>query len=187
VLAFAVPAASSCSAGDSSDQPSFDDKVAAADSICPIMWQWVKDVGAAFNGAAGDVAGIDAPRDRRDRWYDGFDEMESLNLALLADTTLLADDPVLTPLLVDINSGVVTSLAEIDDLRALLRDTPEVDAERHQARTQQLIVRVEKVIDVVKPELAEYGDPDLIAAFRGVPSCQHSIKDADDGTPRANE
>ena len=47
-----------------------------------------------------------------------------------------------------------------------------------------IFLAFEKVIDLPKPELATYGDPELIPAFQSVPQCQHGVKDADDGVPR---
>ena len=53
---------------------------------------------------------------------------------------------------------------------------------------RQVVPRIflgfEKVIDVAKPEMADYGDPELLRAFISVPQCQHGVKDANDGQPR---
>jgi hypothetical protein len=154
---------------------------AAAAALCPIMWEWVQQVGAAFNDAAADVAELPEPEQRRSRWFEGLDRMVALDEQLLADVRPLADDEVLAPLVVDIDGGVEASLREIDDIRALFMEAPEIDEQRHQARTSQIIVRVEKVIDVAKPELADHDtDGTLIAAFAQVPSCRHSLKDVPD-------
>jgi len=69
----------------------------------------------------------------------------------------------------------------------LLTDDPELDEERHQIRTSQIIVRIEKVIDLPKPDIDEHdSDGNLLEAFRAEPSCQHAIRGVDDGTARAN-
>ena len=114
-----------------------------------------------------------------------LDEMAAEDTRLTDDLDSV-DDPLLRPVVADIRSGIDQSLAEIDDIRDLFTSTPEVDEQAPQARTQQVVVRVEKVIDVVKPEMASYAIPGLIEAWRSIPACQFGVKDVDDGTPRAN-
>ena len=99
----------------------------------------------------------------------------------------LADEPILELLVAEIDRDLSRAAAELDDIRRLFVDHPDVDRERHQARTSQIIVRMEKVIDLPKPDLRPLDrDGVLVPAFRQVPSCQHAIRDVDDGTPRAN-
>ncbi len=161
--------------------------VEAAEFICPVMWTWVKDIGDAFNSASRGVGDIGTPEGRRQRWFDAFDEMDALNARLLADVKPYRGDAILGPLVAEIERDVPRSGDEIDDIRALFEESPEIDEERHQNRTAQVIVRVEKVIDLPKPSLAELDlDGTLLPAFRSVPSCQHSIKDVDDGRAQAN-
>jgi hypothetical protein len=161
--------------------------VAAAETLCPVMWTWVTEVGDTFNGASLEMSGLPAAEQRRQRWFEMFDEIEGLDRQLLVDVEPLADDPVLSPLVADIETGITASLSTLDDLRDLLVDTPEVDEGPHQDRTSQLVIRVEKVIDVVKPELSDHDqDGRMIASFQQVPTCQHAVKDVDDGTPQYN-
>lgn len=160
----------------------------AAESLCPILWEWTKAIGAAFNDAAAAMADLPEPEDRRTRWSAALNEMETLESQLLRDIAPLAADPIAAALVEAIGAGVETSRTTIDEIRTLLSESPEVDEQRHQVRTSQIVVRIEKVIDVVKPELADHDvDGTLIAAFRAVPSCQHAVKDANDGLPRAND
>jgi hypothetical protein len=185
-----VATAAACTADDSAE-PSFDttDPVVSAERLCPVMWDWVEDMGAIFNAASRAMADLEPGEERRSRWFDAIDELEQRNEQLLTDVDGLGDDPILAPLVADIESGMVGSMAELDDIRALFAEDPSIDDdERHQNRTAQLIVRVEKVIDLPKPELADHDvDGALIAAFRSVPSCRQSIKDADDGSTEAND
>lgn len=164
-----------------------DDAVAAAEKMCPIMWQWVKDVGESFNLAAADVADIPEPEGRRARWFDAFDQIEELNDGLSLDLAPYTDHPILAPLVAEVQRDLPRAADELDDIRTLFDERPEIDEQRHQDRTMQVIVRLEKVIDLPKPELAPLDtDGTLIPAFRSVPSCQQSIKDVDDGNTRAN-
>lgn len=161
--------------------------VGAAEVICPIMWEWVTEVGDAFNGASHDVADLDNPEGRRNRWSEAFDEIEQLDDELIAQVMPYTGDQFLGLLVDEIVDGMEASRAELADLRELLDSSPEVDEGRHQDRTAQLIVRVEKLIDLVKPEMAGLDeDGTLIPAFQTVPSCQHALKDVDDGVPRDN-
>jgi hypothetical protein len=51
---------------------------------------------------------------------------------------------------------------------------------------KHIFLGFEKVIDVAKPEMADYGDAELLRAFISVPQCQHGVKDANDGlVPRS--
>jgi hypothetical protein len=150
-----------------------------------VLWDWAKAIGGAFNDASVDVANIADPADRGDRWLRALDEMDELDRVLVVDVYAL--DRVPAGIGSADEQGVDRSLSEIDDLRELIETTPEVDEQRHQVRTSQLVVRIEKVIDVVKPRLAELDvDGSMIPAFTSVPSCQHAVKDANDGVPRAN-
>jgi hypothetical protein len=167
--------------------PATPDQVAAAESLCPVLWSWVTDVGDTFNAASTAMPDLPAAQQRRDRWNLMLDDLEELDRQLLVDVGPLGDDTVLAPLIVEIETGLGSSLELIEGLRTLIDETPEIDEERPQSRASQLIVRVEKVIDVVKPELAPHDtDGSLIASFQQVPACQHAVKDVDDGTPQFN-
>ena len=161
--------------------------IEAAERLCPLMWDWVKAVGDSFNGAASDVATIDEPEDRRRRWSEALVEVEALNQQLLTDLEPLNEDPILAPLVAEIRRDMRLAAVELDDIRQLLVDSPQVDQERHQVRTSQIIVRIEKVIDLPKPDLGPHDtDGTLLEAFRTVPSCQHAIRGVNDGGARAN-
>lgn len=182
-VVFAVGAACSGPGAPAIDR----DATAAAETLCPIMWDWVKNIGGAFNDASRDVAEIDDPSQRRDRWRAAFDEMEALNGDLDRQISAFPTDETLGPLVAEITRDIPRANGELDALRQLLDDHPEIDEQRHQARTQQLIVRVEKVVDLPKPDLAALDiDGSLLPAFREVPSCQQSIRDADGGRPQSN-
>lgn len=187
-LRAAAAAALVLSACTAADEPSHTDIVAAAERLCPVMWDWVKDMGDAFNAASSDVASIDDAGGRRDRWLAALLEMRSLNDRLQRDVAAMSDAEVIAGLIDEILDDVPRSNEEIESLEALIQSSPEVDEERHQARTAQLIVRVEKVIDLPKPDLVPL-DPNgvLLPAFREVPSCQHSIRDVDVGTVQVND
>lgn len=157
----------------------------AGEELCPVLWDFAKGIGEIFNTASGDVSAIASGDDRRLRWHEALDEMQARD-DLLAEVVGGMTDPVLLPIKADILAGIDKSKQELASLHALLDGHPEVDDESHLPRTAQLIVRVEKVIDVVKPEMKDYDNRQLIDTWRNIPSCQHSVKDVNDGTPQAN-
>lgn len=173
------------SAVQPTDAPTYDDKVAAAAVFCPLMWDAYRSLSEAFNRVSLTMKDLPAPVDRRARWEKAFLEMEETEQQLAATLEGL-DVPVLELAREQVLEGLELSGAEIDDIRLLFVDSPEIDEQRHQARTQQIVVRVEKVIDLIKPEMSVYRDPEMIEAFRTVPACQHAVKDVDDGIGRAN-
>lgn len=183
-LLFAVTVVTGCG-GD--PQPTHEDVRAAAGQLCPVMWDWVKDVGDAFNAASRDVASLETAAERRTRWFAALGEMRTLNDQLVDDVEGMSGVGSIAAVTDEILEDVSLSNDEIGSLEALIASTPEVDEERHQARTAQLIVRIEKVIDLPKPDLIPL-DPEgtLLPAFREVPSCQHAIRDVDDGVVRVN-
>lgn len=187
-LTVASLVAAGCSDRNGSADRSTADPVAAAEALCPIMWTWVKDVGSAFNDTSRAVGDIDDVEQRRQRWMEFFDTIEDRTDRLGTDVSGYRDDPILAPIVAEIERDITPAMAELDDIRDLFVEFPEVDDERHQIRTSQIIVRLEKVIDLPKPELADLDtDGTLIPAFQTVPSCQQSIKDVDDGSTRAND
>lgn len=180
-------AMSACGSNGSSGDSDSAGPVQAAETLCPVMWQWVTDVGMTFNEAAADVADIDGAGARRERWFTAFDEIERLDEGLSLDLAALRHDPVLAPLVAEIERDLPLAQDELDDIRNLFDEHPEIDEQQHQDRTMQVIVRLEKVIDLPKPELSRLDtDGTLTPAFQSVPSCQQSIKDVDDGSTQAN-
>jgi hypothetical protein len=164
----------------------FESEAAAAEAFCPVLWNAVTEIGATFNDAAADVRSLPGAVARRARWSRALDRIEGLVVGLAADVSAWSDDDVLGPLVAQIRRDVPLATAELADIRALFDEYPDLDDAPPQERTQQLIVRIEKVIDLPKPDLTAGDDDAVVAAFRSVPSCQHAVRGADDGTPRAN-
>lgn len=186
VLALVCLAGTACAGTALPDgSESVRDRVGEGETVCPVMWGYAKDIGAIFNDAAMAVADIDSAVGRRDRWRKALDQMLLRNQRLRSEVDAM-ELRTLPALVEDIRAGVDNSDHQIEDLRSLLEEHPEVDEDRHQTRTSQLIVRIEKVIDVVKPEMASYGDAELIAAWQTIPACRHGVKDVDVGAVGAN-
>lgn len=159
--------------------------VAAAERLCPVLWEWQKNVGAAMNDMSFDTRREEDPAQRRTLYRRAFSRVRELNAQLDATIVSLPDRPPLDMISPDVLAGIETA-------NAILSDTEAMIDERYGEGTPPgygdivpvIFLDLEKVIDVAKPEMATYGDPELIAAFTTVPQCQHGVKDANDGVPR---
>jgi hypothetical protein len=152
----------------------------AAAALCPVMLDHMTAIGSAFNRAADEVSDLPAPQDRRGRWFEALDEMHEQNESLRVAVGNI-DVPVLQPVVADILTGIDASEGVITDIRALFDEDPSIDEERHQMRTSQVIVRIEKVTSNVKPEMNDYGSPVLNRAFRDFDNCRNAVREVDDG------
>lgn len=161
-----------------------DDRVIAT-AICEPMWAWITGVGDRFNETSRELKDLPEGDARRDAVLTMLDDIEASGADLLVTLDALAG-PITEELVAEVAAGMEGSIAELADIRQLVIDTPELDTGGPQLRLSQVIVRIEKVIDLPKPSLAAYEDPELAAAFVAVPACQHAVKDANDGSPRYN-
>ncbi len=182
-----IPATTTTTAPATSATPP-DGLTVAAESICPTLWQWQKDVSAVFNDMSHAAASEPAADARRRIYFDALDAVVDLADAVVVAVEPWRDDPVLRPLVVDVDTGVRRALERIDELRGSIVDDPSLDADGHRIRLSAMIVAFEKIIDLPKPELATYGDTAIMVAFdpAAIPSCQFGVKDANDGVPRSN-
>lgn len=159
--------------------------VRAAEALCPVMWDWQKNVGATMNEMSHEARTETDADARRTLYLRAFDRIRELNAQLEATVVSLGETPPLDRILPDVREGIGTS-------NAILERTESTIHERHDTRrpptydemVPAIFLDVEKVIDVAKPEMATYDDPALIDAFITVPQCQHGVKDANDGIPR---
>ena len=87
----------------------------------------------------------------------------------------------------EVASGIATARSELEELAADVASTAPGDEPDGRVRVPSFFGEFEKVIDVVKPEIAGYGDPDLTSAFAALPACQFGVKDVDDGVARSND
>ncbi len=158
---------------------------AAATQLCPLLWDWVKDVGGIMNGLS--AFGVEEPdvEVRKTFYADQIDRISGRSAELDVALAQL-DDPILEPLILEVRTGLVRAAGYIEEMRRSLDAQPEIDEMRPQVRISGLFIAAEKVIDAGKPRLGPYDDAILIAGFQQVRECQHSVKDVDDGVPRFN-
>lgn len=157
----------------------------AAFDLCPILWQWQLGVGATMNDMSYEAFREDDPDSRLGLYLGATDEARR-SLDLLRDRLAeLPDNRFQQFFREEIETGLLQAEKVIDDSEADVRQRHAAGAEpTYHDVVPALFLSFEKVIDLAKPELASYGDPELIPAFQTVAQCQHGVKDADDGVPR---
>ncbi|HSJ29719.1 MAG TPA: hypothetical protein VLB67_16055 [Acidimicrobiia bacterium] len=158
--------------------------VQVAQDLCPVLWNWQLDLGGIMNAMSA-ASRIEPDESERLTLYrDALARARLRNQGLEEDIASLRSGPYVDRLREDIRNGLFSAHAIIDDLDRTV-DTFHSDGLTgyHQV-VSHIFVVFEKVIDVAKPEMADYGDPELIRAFISVPQCQHGVKDANDGRPR---
>ena len=159
--------------------------VRAAEALCPVMWDWQKNVGAAMNEMS-HQARTEADADaRRALYLRAFDRIRELNAQLEATVVSLGMTPPLDRILPDVREGIGASNAILERTESTIAERYDITGPpTYDEMVPTIFLDVEKVIDVAKPEMASYEDPELIDAFITVPQCQHGVKDANDGVPR---
>lgn len=183
VLAFA---ASACTAVEEEALDPVDPVyLAAAEQLCPIMWEWQKNVGATMNDMSFEARREDDALERRSLYLRAFNRIRELNAQLDATVVSLGDEDPLSRIAPDVRSGLEqsNSILEMTAARVDL-EYSEFEAPGYSEIVPAIFLDVEKVIDVAKPEMATYADPELTDAFIAVPQCQHGVKDANDGVVR---
>lgn len=159
--------------------------VRAAEVLCPVMWDWQKNVGATMNEMSQEARNeIDADA-RQTLYLRAFDRVRELNAQLEATVVSLGDTEPLDRILPDVRDGITTSNTILQGTQSTVEDRHRMTfPPSYDEMVPTIFMDVEKAIDVAKPEMASYGDPELIDAFITVPQCQHGVKDANDGIPR---
>lgn len=182
VISMIVGACTSLDSPESDLNPLF---VAAAEELCPILWEWQTDVGSAMNEMSAATRAEDDGASRLQLYVDAIEQIRRLNQGLGDKMSTLGATAPLDQIVPDVLSGIETSNAILDGAIAEIEGryaNPETPT--YGQVVPAMFLHIEKAIDVVKPEMASYGNDDLISAFRSVPQCQHGVKDANDGVPR---
>ena len=159
--------------------------LAAAEQLCPIMWDWQKNVGATMNTMSYEARREEDALERRSLYLRAFNRIRELNAQLDATVVSLGDEDPLSRITPDVRAGIEQSNSILDmTAERVDREYSEFEAPGYSDIVPTIFLDVEKVIDVAKPEMATYADQDLIDAFIAVPQCQHGVKDANDGQVR---
>ncbi len=158
--------------------------VEAAYDICPIMWQWQLGVGAVMNEMSYQSFREPDPELRLDLYMSAIDETRETIVVLKQKLRALPNLRYQRFFASEIEKGLEGAEVTIDDTEAEVLAVYASNDPTYNEIVPIIFLAFEKVIDLPKPELATYGDPELIPAFQSVAQCQHGVKDADDGVAR---
>ena len=182
VLASVLPA---CTATEEAVDPIDPVYRAAAEELCPIMWEWQKNVGATMNDMSYETRRETDAVTRRELYLQAFERIRELNAQLDATVVSLGLADPFDRIIPDVRSGLVVSNSILAESATRVdAEYSRPDAPGYSEIVPAIFLDVEKVIDVAKPEMAVYDDEELVTAFTSVPQCQHGVKDANDGIPR---
>ena len=155
-------------------------------SVCPMLWDWQRDVGGRINEMSGAAIDEDRPEARQTLYLDTFADID-VALDRLADAiTEFPDSAHTATMQSEITTGIDAARRELDDLTATVVGTAVADEPDGRRRVPTFFGEFEKVIDLVKPEIAGYEDPELTTAFAADGTCRFAVKDVDDGVARSN-
>jgi hypothetical protein len=158
---------------------------AAAEELCPIMWDWQKSVGATMNTMSYEARREGDALVRRLLYLEALDRIRELNAQLDATVVSLGGADPLDRIIPDVRSGLEASNSILDRSASKVdQEYSEFEAPTYTEIVPVIFLDIEKAIDVAKPEMATYQNDELIDAFTAVPQCQHGVKDANDGIPR---
>jgi hypothetical protein len=159
--------------------------LAAAEELCPILWDWQKNVGATMNEMSYEARREEDALERRSLYLQAFDRIRELNAQLDATVVALDGGDPLDRIIPDVRSGLEASNSILERSASKVdQEYSELEAPTYTEIVPVIFLDIEKAIDVAKPEMATYQNDELIDAFITVPQCQHGVKDANDGVPR---
>jgi hypothetical protein len=160
-------------------------QVRAARELCPVLWEWQQNVGAAMNEMSSQARDQADPGERRVLYRRAAARIRELNAQLEATVRSLASGSPLDIIVPDVAEGIIEANALLDGYEEIIDEKYDLLATPGYGDVvPALFMNVEKVIDVAKPEMATYGDPGLVDAFITVPQCHVGVKDANDGSSR---
>ncbi|MEX1043755.1 MAG: hypothetical protein WD020_03865 [Acidimicrobiia bacterium] len=158
--------------------------VTVAEEVCTVMWNWQLDIGGIMNAmslASRIETDVGA---RRSLYRDTFADARRRNQELAASIEALPSSFYVERLREDIRNGLFVADRIISEIDAEVDALHAAGNNEYPQVVSHIFVGFEKVIDVAKPELADYADAELTKAFMSVAQCQNGVKDANDGTPK---
>lgn len=179
-LAVVVVATVACTSDEAAETTALNgEMVSAAQSVCPLMWDWQLSVGSTMNEMSRAAYREDSSDARLEIYHAAIEESRQLMTDLRDQLAALPENRFEQ----FFRSEIEGELSGVDALITAAQDRvittyQIIDEPSYRDVVPSLFVAYEKVIDVAKPELGSYGDPDLIPAFESVGECQYGVKDA---------
>ncbi|HVR32703.1 MAG TPA: hypothetical protein VMS74_08335 [Acidimicrobiia bacterium] len=158
--------------------------VSVAQQICTVLWNWQLDVGGIMNTMSA------ASRDEADatvrlvHYTTALDRARTRNQDLASEIAAFNAGPYVDRIREDIRNGLFAANRIIDELDIEVDSLHASGATGYHDVVPYIFLTFEKVIDVPKPEMADYANQELSRAFYSVAQCQHGVKDVNDGVPR---
>lgn len=184
VMIVALTVAVGACAPEVAEPPPNPELVAVAQELCTVMWDWQLDIGGIMNAMSAASRLASDPAARQSVYRTSFAEARLRNQDLASTIDRLTPGPFVDRLREDIRNGLFAAnqiITEIDtDVSSLHAD----GRNGYHDVVPRIFLGFEKVIDVAKPEMADYANPELSRAFVSVSQCQHGVKDVNDGIPR---
>ena len=166
------------------EPPPDPDYVAVAEQMCNVLWDWQLDIGAIMNAmSAASKAETDSSA-RQALYRDSFLEAQARIEDLESSISDIPEGPFVDRIREDVRNGLFVAGKIISEIDTDVAELHAAGLTGYREVVPRIFLGFEKVIDVAKPEMADYGDPELLRAFLSVPQCQHGVKDANDGLPR---
>ena len=158
--------------------------VTVAQGVCSTLWDWQLDMGAIMNAMSAASRAETDSSVRLSLYRNSFTEARTRMQDLEAAIAGLPQGPFVDRIREDIRNGLFAADGIISQIDTEVDSLHDSGATGYRQVVPHIFLGFEKVIDVAKPEMADYGDPELLRAFISVPQCQHGVKDANDGQPR---
>lgn len=158
--------------------------VTVAQGVCSTLWDWQLDMGAIMNAMSAASKAESDSGIRLSLYRQSFAEARTRIQDLEKTIAGLPQGPFVDRLREDIRNGLFAAEGIISEVDEEVDSLHDAGATGYRQVVPHIFLGFEKVIDVAKPEMADYGDPELLRAFISVPQCQHGVKDANDGQPR---
>jgi len=173
--------------GGGADGANRDDYDVLAEALCPMLWDWQKSAGETINEMSAAASGEADAEARQSLYLATFGRLDAMVADLVENVRDLPESIHTDAMRAEIAMGAEVAERELADLTSIVAATPASEEPPGRQRVPTFFGEFEKVIDVVKPELAGYADAELTTAFTAVATCQFGVKDVDDGVARPND
>jgi hypothetical protein len=184
IVVVVILALGACAPAPDTAPPPNPELLSVAENVCGVMWDWQLDMGGIMNVMSAASRQENDARTRQEYYRTAFSDARNRNGELDRAIGALPPGPFVDRMREDIRNGLFVADRVISEIDAEIEELYAAGANGYHQVVSHIFIGFEKVIDVAKPEIADYANPDLTQAFLSVAQCQHGVKDANDGTPR---
>ena len=175
---------SACAREEAVPPPPDPELVSVAQQVCTVLWNWQLDVGGIMNAMSAASKDEGDATVRLVHYTTALDRARTRNQDLSSEIASFDAGPYVDRIREDIRNGIFAANRIIDQLDSEVDSRHASGATGYHDIVPYIFLTFEKVIDVPKPEMADYANQELSRAFYSVAQCQHGVKDVNDGVPR---